>query len=412
MRSPEAEADLSLALARAATGNQDGLNRFPCCAVGAVIGITCRAHAGGLPIPGEIAQDVLEGAHKWLEERDRTTALGALALASDGLAVVALIPGIKGATYSCPDCADLWVDGQRVKGTAKCNGWQVQPNPKTREPGTRCGRAGCHGYLGATTHGPDVFRMFDEHPLAHIGHQPPADVIVLDPDQHADADGVIDKDGPAWLEMMTGLGYALPETQTAATRSGEGRHYFLTVPAGFKFTGKRLDTKGVNVKSGSNGLIVVPPEPGSRRAWLSYGHIAPAPAWVLALIEEIRTSTPGNDAVRAAADRNPFDRKVGNGQRDTDYNLKTPLGFWLTPRGWTVVGTGTGDGNGDQWLRPDPGKDSKHSANVLVGTDGVARLKIHSDNSPIPKVWTDDNGKEHTAYSATDLKDHFERTTP
>lgn len=417
-RSTENEAALERHIRRSATGNEDGINRYPCCAVLHLNGIVCRAHPHGLAVPGELAAESLESAQKWLDAADRTVALGALRLASDGFAVVAVARG-KGATYVCQDCA-------KVEGgpPPRCRGWKVEPNAKTKDPGVRCGRVGCHGYAGAATDGPSVFRMFHEHPKARIGHRPGPGIAVLDADQHADEHGVVEQDGVGRLAKLGAMGFVLPDTLTAATGGGDGRHYYLRIPVGFEIDSTRLSAGGIDVKSGANGLVMVPPQLRSRRAWLNYGHeIAEAPSWLLKAAERVapvpraRAVRVGADAgKRGGGDEQPFARVIGEvGERrgDTAYNEDTDLGYWLIdtrPEGekWSVVGAGTGEEDGDKWLRPGGSSSSKFSAKVLVGNDGVKRLAVHSTAAPLKPVWTDDEGIEHKAYSATDLKHHYE----
>ncbi len=158
-------------------------------------------------------------------------------------------------------------------------GFAVHPlRPRDKRPAT------AHGLHDATTDPETLRRWWADTPEANIGLAVPPGYCVLDVDGDT---------GRASLN-----GHHLPETPCGMTGGG-GLHYWFAVPEGVPATNRVGILPGIDLRA-AGGYVVAPPSvhpTGALYSWadgLGLGEvkIAPAPAWLVALIAPPAEPTP------------------------------------------------------------------------------------------------------------------------
>lgn len=98
-----------------------------------------------------------------------------------------------------------------------------------------------HGHKSATDSKQKITRVLKAHPTANLGVVLPAHIVVLD------------VDGPEGKETFEKL--KLPKTATVKT--GRGTHHYFSTDR--PLPEKKLSLKGIDIKDGKSGYVVVPP---------------------------------------------------------------------------------------------------------------------------------------------------------
>jgi uncharacterized protein (DUF927 family) len=169
-------------------------------------------------------------------------------------------------------------------------GWPVFP----LKPGSKVPATG-HGFKDATTDPTTIRRAFKALPRAGVGiHPGPARLLVLDVDQKPGKPS-----GVATLARLEAEHGTLPATLRQRTPTGGGFHLLFEVPEGFTL-GNSVPAgwDGLDVRCSAGYIAAAPTQVGGR-AYAFDGwdattgeapRIAPAPAWLLALLTAPATS--------------------------------------------------------------------------------------------------------------------------
>jgi hypothetical protein len=141
-----------------------------------------------------------------------------------------------------------------------------------------------HGLDDATVDVLTIEAWWDRWPDANVAIRT-GDLVVIDEDRIG-----------ALAELAESAGERMPETRIS--RTGKGRHYYFTQPAGQRVrnTAGKL-AQGIDTR-GDGGYVVAPPSvhpDGGTYIWESTAEPAPLPAWIasrLAKPEPTRTAPP------------------------------------------------------------------------------------------------------------------------
>jgi len=226
----------------------------------------------------------------------------------------------------------------------------------------------------AATTNPETILTWWTGPYANhgigIATGPHSGIFVLDID---DKEGNRGYDTLADLEAEHG---PLPETLTVITGSG-GNHLYFAYPEHQTIrndAGRRLGS-GLDIR-GEGGQVVAPgsthPNGTAYEFDADTEHLTPAPApqWLLTLLQDPEPSTPPATVQTAAQDHTD-----GPAAR---YNNRTNWTDLLHDDGWTLAYT---DRAGEQhWVRP--GKDTKDGTSATVGYQGQDFLRVFTSSIP------------------------------
>lgn len=215
-----------------------------------------------------------------------------------GWSLLAIVPDTKEPpAYECGDCKDA--RSRDVHDVVACT----------------CPI--CHGVYAATTDPERLARALKQVPGALVGVACGATsgITVVDFDTTVDATtGMTGLDTLDQWESWVPGGWSLPSTLRARTKSG-GLHLFYETGDDRAITSRVRVLPGVDIKS-NGGYVVLPPEPGSLRAWV--GSVATAQPTSDELLLWLRTA-PGSRPTRGSGygsggSNGPLDLSViGNG---------------------------------------------------------------------------------------------------
>jgi len=152
-----------------------------------------------------------------------------------------------------------------------------------------------HGFKSASSDPAVIARWEREYPGCLWGAPVPAGVHVVDVDVHHGGDESL-----ARIEAEHG---ALPATRTTRTRSG-GRHLWFATDVELRQTAGVLGA-GLDTRASGKGYCIIPPSEGY--SWLDDGPIAPAPAWLVALLVPPKPTAQARP-VETFGDRNRLSR--------------------------------------------------------------------------------------------------------
>jgi predicted P-loop ATPase len=180
-------------------------------------------------------------------------------------------------------------------------GWAVLPcKPREKAPATQ------HGFKDATKQAGEVVRTWKRSPNANVGVATGAasGLLVLDVDPR--------NGGDHSLTQLVGTHGELPATVTAKT-SGDGLHYYFSLPEGVQVRGSVL-TDGLDIKA-DGGYVLAPPSvhpSGALYSWLASPdkqQLAPAPEWLLeAAVKKPRPGKMARAADQVDASETPLGR--------------------------------------------------------------------------------------------------------
>lgn len=193
-----------------------------------------------------------------------------------------------------------------------------------------------------------------------------------------DVDVSGDKRGDDTLADLCDSYGDLPDTVASITGSG-GRHYFFAWPAGVDLRNNQSGKlgEGLDVRANGGQVVVAPSiHPNGRRYEWEDGHapgeieLAPAPGWLLALLEPDEPALPPTVAPTGLADDDDSPAAA--------FNAATTWAELLTRDGWTL-GQTLRDGE-ERWVRP--GKDVRDGTSATVGHDRRDVLKVFTSSVP------------------------------
>ena len=189
-----------------------------------------------------------------------------------------------------------------------------------------------------------------------------------------DVDVAGDKVGDETLaEHEAGYG-DLPDTYEVITGSG-GRHLYFAWPTDGQVITNSASGRlgpGLDVR-GEGGFVVAPPSlhaNGNRYEVEASApdHVAPAPKWLLAMLEDPEPAAPAPRAPTTPAGDRPGDL----------WAAATTWAQILTPDGWTLHHTSR-DGE-EHWTRP--GKERRDGTSATTGYKGSDVLKVFTSSHP------------------------------
>ena len=191
-----------------------------------------------------------------------------------------------------PDAVRVAAEGYAQRG------WRVLPVDDAKRPVSELVP---HGLRDATDDASTLRRWFDG--------ERPYGVAVVVPEGHLVVDVDPRHGGSQTLAELP----ELPPTLTAVTGGG-GTHAWFTIPPGSDLAQRSIGD-GVDTRIGGRGYVVAPPTvhaSGRAYAWVdSTTPIAPAPAWLLALLEK----SPRSETPQAPP---PAERLSGYGKRSLE----------------------------------------------------------------------------------------------
>lgn len=159
-------------------------------------------------------------------------------------------------------------------------GWRVYPCSRPDNGGKAPWCA--NGFRDAVADIAAICRWIEDKPGCNWGVWPGDGFLTLDADaKHK---------GIEVLASLEGKHGKLPPTPTALTGGG-GRHLYFSCPPSFMAKNKIADCEGLEIISGKGGVIIPPSvhgETGKAYSWRSPPWeiaLAPAPAWLLAMVE-------------------------------------------------------------------------------------------------------------------------------
>lgn len=155
-----------------------------------------------------------------------------------------------------------------------------------------------HGLRDASTDPETIDRWWWQWPTANVGVAVPNRFIVVDVDPRYG--------GSDTLDALTAIHGPLPTTLTAVTGRGDGGVHFYFLHPGGPLSDRRLGD-GLDLRQGGRHYLVAPPsihpESGRPYAWGNRERIAPAPAWLAALLRPPAVARPAVRPQVATGDR-------------------------------------------------------------------------------------------------------------
>lgn len=246
-----------------------------------------------------------------------------------------------------------------------------------------CGQDG-HGHLDATTDLDRIRSWARKHGFGWggiAGRLPEGLIDIEDDPRHG---------GDVYIRQLQDTYGPLPKTLEIISGRGDGgRHRIFSVPTGLPLSGRRLRGTGVDLKD-HNGAVRLPPSThhvNFQPYLLVSRPVAPAPAWLLALL--LAEPKHNDSSVACAA-----------GRRESIADRYCATASWndlLTAHNWLCV-AGDGDSDGSRWRHPDATSES--SASIAHGC-----LFVFSPNTDFAAT---DSGDAHgyTKFRAYALLEH------